>query len=265
MIKNTEYTKLAKKAEQRIRPLKSTHGRKKEGAFLVEGIKNVTELLISKMDIDLIYLSDSLSDNQQVYFQKLCFEKNIQLCSLRDQDYNKISTMKNPEGILAVCRYPEQNDLSALRLPALFLSEVNDPGNLGTIFRTAAWYGIKSIILSENSVDAYNPKVLRGSMGSFMHLTILQQISYKSFINFTGVRKISVFAADLKGENPAQLKPQNDNYILAFGSESHGVPEEIKDNCKSLLSIPKFGKGESLNLAVSVGIILNSIINRGNK
>lgn len=264
MMKDSNYSKLTKNEEQAIRRLKSAHGRKKERAFLVEGIKNVTELLLSEMAVDFVCLSDSVAADRQSWFQKLCDEKNIELRPVRHQDYKKISTMKNPEGILAVCRYPDQEDLNDLVLPGLFLWEINDPGNLGTILRTAAWYGIKSIILSENSVDAYNPKVLRGSMGSFMHLRIIQQISQHHFIDFVRDRKIPVFAADLKGENPVIFDPGEGDYILAFGSESHGVPAEIQDNCETILSIPKFGRGESLNLAVSVGIILNSLINRGN-
>ncbi len=264
MTKYSNYTKLTKNEIQTIRRLKSARGRKKEGAFLVEGIKNVTELLLSEMAVDFVCLSDSVACDRQSWFQKLCDEKNIELRPLRHQDYKKISTMKNPEGILAICRYPGQQDLSDLVLPGLFLWEINDPGNLGTILRTAAWFGVKSIILSENSVDAYNPKVLRGSMGGFMHLTIMQQISHHHFIDFVRNKKIPVYAADLKGENPVTFEPGEGNFILAFGSESHGVPAEIQDNCQTILSIPKFGRGESLNLAVSVGIILNSLINRGN-
>jgi TrmH family RNA methyltransferase len=132
---------------------------------------------------------------------------------------------------------------------------------LGTIFRTAAWYGIGSVVLSENSVDAYNPKVLRSSMGSFFHLNILQNISADKLTDYAEKNNIPVYAADLKGENPLKFNPA-EKYILCFGSESHGVPEPILTRAGKILSIPKFGKGESLNLAISTGIMLNSLINR---
>ncbi|MBN2281590.1 MAG: RNA methyltransferase [Candidatus Marinimicrobia bacterium] len=255
---------ITKKEQQFINSLKTLHGRKKNNAFIIEGIKNVEELLLSELKVRNLYLSSSLSVVKLQYFIKMCLEKNLDHTVTTSQDYQKITTMNNPEGVLAICEYCREKELSEIKLPALYLSEVNDPGNLGTIFRTAAWFGVPAVIISENSVDAFNPKVVRSSMGSFFHLTIIQNMTPERLINFCDDKKIPLFIADLNGENPVNFNPQSE-YILCFGSESHGVPQRIMNHTRQILSIPKYGRGESLNLAMSVGIMLNSLINKGQK
>jgi TrmH family RNA methyltransferase len=264
--KKYKFWELTKKESQLINSLKSAHGRKKNNSFVVESVKNVIELLNSNLTVSALYLSDNLTGQKIKDFHRLCQQKNIHCHLLTTVDYQKISTLKNPEGVLAVCKYEDQPEsgLENMEYPAVYLSEINDPGNLGTIIRTAAWFGIKTLLISENSVDAYNPKVLRGSMGGFLRLRIFQNINEASFIQFATEKEIALYAADLKGKNPVTLVPAS-QYILCFGSESHGVPQKILDHSESILSIPKFGSGESLNLAMSVGIILNSLINRGGK
>jgi len=255
-------TQISKKDIQLIKSLKSSHGRKKGRAFIIEGIKNVEELMLSQLKVLKLFLSETLEKNRLQNFVKMCHEKNIICLVLQEHEYQKITTMKHPEGALAICEYSDEMDLSNAKLPAIFLSEVNDPGNLGTIFRTAAWFGVESVIISENSVDAFNPKVIRSSMGSFFHLNIIQNVNEDDFIDFIDTKKITIYSADLEGQNPVTFDPP-EKYILCFGSESHGVPERIINNSEEILSIPKFGSGESLNLGMSVGIVLNSLINKG--
>ena len=265
MVKsNDKYYTLTKRELQLFKSLKSVHGRKKNNAFVVEAVKNVEELLTTNVPVSTLYVSSNLPQSKIDNFKSHCWHKNIQFALLQDFDFQKITTMQNPEGVLALCELSESETLNAetLEFPALYLSEVNDPGNLGTIFRTAAWYGVSSIILSENSVDIINPKVIRSSMGSIFHLKIFQNVNEADFVLFADKNSIPIYAADLQGKNPLGMELP-EKYILCFGSESHGVTERIINNSKEIISIPKFGSGESLNLAISVGIILNSIFNKG--
>ncbi len=261
---NETYINITKNEIQLVKSLKSTHGRKKNSAYVVEAIKNVEELFSSEIKIKIVYLSEKLSQEKSDNFKNLCWQKEIPFKIFHESEYDKITTMNNPEGVMAICDFPEGNKLSVgdIVLPAIYLSEVNDPGNLGTILRTANWFGIKTILTSTNSVDAYNPKVIRSSMGSFFTLQIIQNIEVDTLVDFTDKNKIHLYSADMKGENPVTFTP-NSKFIVCFGSESHGVPEKILNNSANILSIPKFGAGESLNLGMSVGIILNSLINKG--
>ena len=261
MVMNTGI-QISKKDIQLIKSLKSTHGRKKSRAFIIEGIKNVEEMMHSQLKVQKLFLSKTLAENKSQFFIKKCHDKNIIYSILLEHDYQKITTMKHPEGALAICEYSDEMDLSNAKFPAIYLSEANDPGNLGTIFRTAAWFGVKSVMISENSVDAFNPKVIRSSMGSFFHLNIIQNVKEDDFIEFIDTNKIPIYSADLEGENPVGFQPPP-KYVVCFGSESHGVPQRILYNSEEILSIPKFGSGESLNLGMSVGIVLNSLINKG--
>ena len=115
-------TGLTKKDIQLVKSLKSIHGRKKNNAFLIEGIKNVEELLLSSIKIKKLYLTETLPKNKFQFFTKMCAEKSLDYMVLPDYEYQKISTMKNPEGALAVCDYQDDANLEKIRLPAVFLT-----------------------------------------------------------------------------------------------------------------------------------------------
>ncbi len=253
---------ITKKEIQTIRSLKTSHGRKKHRAFIVEGVKNIQELLLSDLHIKDFYLTRNTETMKNGYFKRMAEEKALDFKLLNDQDFKKISTMQNPEGALAVCQKPHTKPLTQGVLPAIYLSKINNPGNLGTILRSAAWFGIRNILLSKNSVDPYNPKVVRASMGAVFRLSVITDIDENQFVKYIKTKQIPFFSADLKGENPVTFQPPK-QYVLGFGSESHGVSQKLSEVAQTKLSIPRFGTGESLNLAVSASILLNSLINKG--
>lgn len=263
-MNNLEYTNINKQEIKLVKSLKSANGRKKSKSFIVEGIKNVSELFDSKYEIQQLFLSEKLPESKLDYFRNLCWQRNIPFKMLYSHDYDKLTTLVNPEGIMGLSFVPEEKilDNTNIEFPAVFLSQINNPGNLGTVCRTVAWYGIKTLLLSEDSVDACNPKVIRSSMGGFFNINIIQNINEKAFLKFIKSNKISLYTTGLDGQNPVTFFP-NSKYIICFGSESHGLSLKMLENSNKVFHIPKYGNGESLNLAVSVGIILNSIINKG--
>lgn len=245
--------RLSRPERQQVTALQQKKFRYRQHQFILEGAKLLKEALEAQFPIGRIYLGHS------------AHEKNI--CAgipvnwdtvkiVRDADIRSMSSLKNPEGILAIASLPEYSfpPEDTDRSPFLYLWEINDPGNLGTILRTARWFGVRHIIISPNSVDPYSPKVVRGSMGSIFHLSIYQNIDVHQLIQFTQRHAIDILCADPGGAPLQQDLPEH--WGLVLGSESHGLPESIKNVARDVIAVPKHGSGESLNLSVSAGILL---------
>ena len=136
------------------------------------------------------------------------------------------------------------------------LDEIQDPGNMGTIIRTADWFGIENIICSEDCVDSYNPKVVQSSMGSLGRVNVIYA-DLEEFIN--GNKSVSIYAATLGGTSLYALDKINEGIIL-IGNESKGINDGLSKYAAKQITIPKSGKAESLNAAVAAGIILSHVI-----
>jgi len=171
-----------------------------------------------------------------------------------------VERLKNPEGVLAIAKMPSgrSNPDVQSTYPALYLWQINDPGNLGAIMRTTLWFGIGTILISPGSVDVYSPKVVRSAMGALFRLTLVTDISFDRIEKLMERDGAKLWAADMSGVT-AKPAITGDRIILAFGSESHGLPQEVLRRSAGVIGIKKYGYGESLNLAVSVGVILNTI------
>ncbi|MCB9223460.1 MAG: RNA methyltransferase [Crocinitomicaceae bacterium] len=220
--------------------------RDSEGLFVVEGVKMVSELI-----------SQDQYKVKSLYFTEDCgldIPKNIEANSISKSDLERISGFKQPNQILALVEMGSKvqanfNEDGMI----LCLDEVKDPGNLGTIIRTADWFGMKQIICSLNTVDHFNPKVIQASMGSIFRINII----YEDLFKLAGRLKDEGFAclgADLNGEN-AFTYDYPVKTALFMGSESHGLSKEL-GNMITRISIPKFGKAESLNVGMAAGIII---------
>lgn len=243
--------------------LRSLHLRKyryKNNAFLIEGVKLVSEAISARYPTEKVYISSGLELNLKRHIISLSKSANIEFKIVDSKEIKKISTLLKPEGVLAVGRInkPSHPLIDTKRLPALYLWQINDPGNLGTVLRTSLWFGIQQVLISPNSVDVYNPKVVRASMGALFRIKIVENIKFCNVYEQTRVNKIKLLGADMSGEPLSDLS-LGERWVLAVGSESHGLPEEIKGSTKNLISVKKTGYGESLNLGVSVGIILNEL------
>jgi TrmH family RNA methyltransferase len=170
-------------------------------------------------------------------------------------DIQRISTQKNPEGIVAVAPIQimplKQIDFNR---PSLYLWEINDPGNLGTILRCAAWFDIRNILLSPNSVDVFSPKAVRASMGAVFKLHLTFPVDFPTLREYTPTQT-NFLAADITGA-PLIQPEASTAWILIIGSESHGLPEAILQHIDRKICIPRIGSGESLNVGVAAGIIL---------
>lgn len=238
---------LSKSEIKNISRLKLKKHRLSTGVFAVEGVKPVREAIHSRLKVSRLFVVEAQYDA----FSKYEFCEQITGLQMK-----QISSLKTPPGVFALVEIPQSRDY--LPLNGILLAEsLNDPGNLGTLLRTADWFGIKTVILSEDSVDAYNPKTVQASMGSVFRVAV----HYKNLIEAVEELKsggVKVYGATLTGKNVYKMTfPPN--FALLMGSESHGISAEILENCDEQVAVPAFGDAESLNVAVSCAVLLGEI------
>jgi len=232
--------------------------RKQEKRFLAEGIKTVLEGIESYYPVDLILVTHEFAENNKETL-KVLKRKNLRTELINSQDFQKISDTKNPQGIIGLFRFDKLNFSTVKELPKIlvYIDNVSDPGNLGTILRNCDWFGINEILISTNSAEFLNPKVIRASMGSVFHLTVYDDVDFNLLFELKS-KGYKILCSDLEGENISELKFP-DKFIITLSSESLGPSEEIVRAADKFVTIPKFGNAESLNVAVASGIILSRI------
>lgn len=231
-----------------IRSLQLKKNREAEGLFLVEGEKMVLEAMIyCKSQIQYIACTDSfVSEHLADFEHQLVSEKELEM----------ISSLKTPNKALAVVQITKSRPSIENQL-VLALDDIQDPGNMGTILRIADWFGIHTIICSKNTVDCYNPKVVQASMGAIFRI----QISYVDLSKWLKSCNSTIYGALLEGEN-IYRKAELSNGVLLMGNEGKGISQENIKYINEAISIPRFGKAESLNVSVATGIIVSEFIRR---
>jgi TrmH family RNA methyltransferase len=235
-----------------IQSLAHKKQREEEGLFVVEGVKMVDELLhnFPERIVRIFATENWINDRKQIV-------KKYHLIDSTDLDaLNRISFLQTPNEVLALVSLPAIEMVPSISSGVtLLLDQIQDPGNLGTIIRTADWFGVKQIICSTDTSDAFAPKVVQASMGSLMRLNII----YLDLESFLKTKKdVPVYTAELNGESVYEIK-FNKPMILVIGNESKGVSEHISQLASKKITIPKVGNAESLNASVAAGIILSQV------
>lgn len=244
-----------------LKQLQEKKYRREFAEFTVEGVKGVKEALNSEMEIPLIIIDGKLREEPEMMEIIALAGKNeiaVEFCGRRDID--DLKTTETFPGIIAVVETPNFSSEDLVNdSPIIALAGLKDPGNLGTIIRTADWFGIKNVILAEDTVEPYNPKVVRSTMGSIFRVKIFES---KNIVHtLAGLKDkhgYAVVALDLNGQNINKLKP-TPKTIYIFGSESHGVDTKLDNLIAERYTIPGGGEAESLNVAVAAGIVMFNI------
>ncbi|WET69498.1 RNA methyltransferase [Sphingobacterium sp.] len=234
-----------------ITSLQNKKYRKQHGLFIVEGIKSVMEFISSSYEVESIFYTDDANTKVGK------ISHNIKSHELTETEFQKISALKSPQGILALVKLPLQQKIVSSDLKnkfSLVLDDVQDPGNLGTIIRTAEWFGIEHIICSIGTVDAYNPKVVQATMGSLARL----QIHYTDLTDFIPATGLKVYGALLDGQSIYQTV-WADEGLIVMGNEGNGISDEIIALIDQAVTIPRIGQAESLNVAVATTIFCSEI------
>jgi len=218
---------------------------------LVEGRKSVVEFINSPYRVEAIYHTASFDPKVLKLSQK------INLCEISVTDMEKISSLKTPQEIIALIKIPAWPALDNTKFRQKFtlvLDGIQDPGNMGTIIRTADWFGIAGIICSDDTVDAYNPKVVQASMGSLSRINV----HYVNLADVLPTMGLPLFGADLNGENIYQTNFGSEGLIV-MGNEGNGLRPEIKKLLSKSVTIPRTGAAESLNVAIAVAVFCSEI------
>jgi RNA methyltransferase, TrmH family len=231
-----------KKDLKLVKSLHQKKFRKEHGLFLVEGKKPVLEALASSYQIQGLFSTDQLWIAEQ--------GRGV---VINAREMEQISTLSTPSEHLAVVKIPEAKDvLWGERL--IILDGIADPGNMGTILRTADWFGFNQIICSEDTVEMYNPKVVQSTMGSLFRM----QIQYTNLSEIMPALKAQGYrlaGADLSGQAYMQFD-YTGKLALVIGSESHGLKKHSRELLTDLIHIPGSGNAESLNAGIATGILL---------
>jgi len=245
---------LTKKEIQFIQSLKLKKYRHKATTFVAEGENWFNEIIAAKATIKHIYTSNQNIYNIAVNIRD--YKHKVTL--INEKTLDKISQQKTPNKV--VCLLPffsQQFNAKILQKKfTLTCDDIRDPGNLGTIIRTACWFGIEQIILSETCVDIYNSKVVQASMGTLLHINI----AYKNLETlFKEHTEIPIYATSLNG-NILDKNIKHPPGLILIGNEAKGVSKDLLNLSTHLIKIKGNGKAESLNAAVAAGIVLNCLV-----
>ncbi|MFO8054194.1 MAG: RNA methyltransferase [Bacteroidales bacterium] len=241
-------------SKEEIKKIKALHRKKKrdeQGLFLVEGLRSVEEVIKSALSIRKIFLQET----QQSGIASITHHPNP--VPVTQKEMARISALTSPPGILAVVEMPGQTKTFGTKQKTILLDGIKDPGNLGTIIRTAHWFSIEQIICSRDCVDVFNPKTVQASMGSVAYVPVF----YKDLPEFMDLySQHFLFAGlDMHGQ-PLPNKNRTEKIpTLIVGSEAFGLSEEVAQKCHTLLNIPardNLNKPDSLNASIAAAIAI---------
>jgi len=242
---------LSKSQISLLKSLQLKKSRAENGVFLVEGYKSVSEFINSSYHVETVFYSPSFASKLPKISNKINFQE------ISAPDLEKISSLKTPQEVIGLVKIPKTVTLehSLLRQKfSLVLDGVQDPGNMGTIIRTADWFGIEHIICSEDTVDVYNPKVVQATMGSLARVNV----HYTQLTDVINRLKLPVFGALLNGQNIYNTNFGTEGLVI-MGNEGNGIRPQLQQLITAAVTIPRVGKAESLNVAMATTIFCSEI------
>ncbi len=242
--------------------LKKARTRREEGLFVAEGIKMFGEA--PKDRLQKVYAAASFAEKEE--FQKILKEKGLEnpgdkVEIVDDKVFKSLSDTVTPQGVLCLISMKDwslEEILEGVENPLLMiLEDLQDPGNLGTIIRTGEGAGITGVILSRTSVDVFNPKVIRSTMGSVYRVPVLYVDSIeKEVLSVLKTHGITTYAAHLKGKNNYDQEDYGKGTAFFIGNEGNGLTDSLTACADTLIKIPMEGQVESLNAAMASGILM---------
>lgn len=237
-----------------LQSLRQVKGRKGLGIFAVEGNKLVAELLKTDFHVNNVFATEQWVEKNPVLAKRIA---DYELITTKQME--QITNFVTAPGIFATAAIPSfkitpkdaDNEL------ILMLDGINDPGNLGTIIRTADWFGVKKIVISEDTTDPWQPKVIQSTMGSIFRTKIFET----NLVDFLNQVNTPVFGALMQGKNLYQTQIKDNQGVIIIGSESHGIRENVMPYVSCPINIPRANgsETESLNASMAAGIIMAEV------
>jgi tRNA/rRNA methyltransferase len=217
-------------------------------SYIVEGIKMVKEAINENQEIALIAIREDF---------KIDFDtKKIKIVTISNKIFNDISDVKTPQGILAVIKKNQNNQIETNQEYILALDSLQDPGNMGTIIRTADSANINQIIINKTTVDPYSPKVIRSTMGAIYRTNIIEVEDLKATLKEMKLKGFQIITTDLKATQSIYDINYNNKTVVVIGNEANGVSQEILQTADKKVIIPMLGKTESLNASIAASIMI---------
>lgn len=254
---------------RRLSELKDRAGRKRQGLFFIEGRRAILEALTGRASIEHLFLRADTNPGKLSDVLSIAEKSGITVEELPSAKFRKLTSTENSQGIIAVAA---ANELGSDKMLAdlrpkrnaivLLLDRISDPGNLGTILRSAVWFGVDGVFVSTGSVDAYNPKVVRSAMSAICGLSLVQDA-----VIIDEVKALKSLGFD----TIASTQETGSSYVeydyprrsaVVFGSEATGISKDVMRLCSAQVRIPRIGKMESLNVGVAASIVLSEMVRR---
>jgi len=223
--------------------------------FLVEGVRAVQEAINSGWELTAVFFDDAVSGEKIT----MMLQHNAVSCyHVSRTIIERLTDTKNPQGIVAIVKEQNSNlaDVAGKNGLLLVLDEVRDPGNVGTIIRTADAAGAVGVVLLSACVDLYSPKVVRSTMGSIFHLPIITDVDKNSFCSWCSKEKWSLWVSSLSGGTNIHEVKWEEKVALVMGNEANGASEDMLEAAKQKVFIPMQGKAESLNVSIAAGVFM---------
>ncbi len=240
-----------------IKKLKEKKYRDEYKEFIIEGIKMIEEAMAENAVIKSVIICEDCKSQGAIPNDLMYEIAKLDCIYVSEKIFSTITDVTNPQGIMAIIEKPEnkETEIDYQEANYLILDNIQDPGNMGTILRTADSLNLKQIIVSKGSADIYNPKVVRSTMGAIFRVKIVEAENLVKTIKDMKKHKIKIYATDLLADKSIYSVDYTKSAIV-IGNEANGVSTQILNEATEKLKIPMIGKTESLNAAVATSIIL---------
>ena len=259
-MKVTEFPTINSKDNHRLKHVRAVRDGRDRGAMFVEGTRLVRELIRSQIDPISVFATEEFLTKNVELVSELSEVSKSEIYSIPSKLFVSITDTENSQGIISIAERPQRRSFGSTEGAAnslfVFLNQINNPSNLGAVVRTAEAAGVAGVMTSLGSTDVYSSKSIRASMGSAFRLPIFSEISLDEASAIARDMGIRVVAADISGETSYSELSWKGPTLLVFGSEAHGLDERELGLVDETIVIPMENGVESLNLAVSAGVIL---------
>jgi len=244
------------------RKLKERKNRSKNNKYIIEGYRLVEEAFKANMDIEYLIFNEKENDKMDTYINKY-LDKEIKIYCMKDVLFNELISTEQTQGIIAVIKM-NSKELEYNKEFYILCDKVQDPGNLGTIIRTAHASGADGIILTKGSVDIYNEKTLRASMGSIFYIPVVYDDENLSILKKLEKEGFNIVVTSLQTDKDFYEESLKGKVVLTVGNEGNGVSKEVYELATTKVKLPMPGKAESLNVAIAASVIMYEKVRQEN-
>ena len=242
--------------------LLKSKNRNKESKFIIEGYRILTLAIECRAKLDYVFINEDFEKKQEhKEFLELLKKKDIKVYKTTNKIFEDLTDTENTQGIIGVVKFKQktlEENLTDNNRFVLILDRIQDPGNMGTIIRTADAAGVDAIIALKGCVDIYNPKVIRSTMGSIFDMNVIHATQEET-LRILKLKKFDIVSSYLDTNNYYNTIESNYKSALITGNEANGINDELVSKSDVLVKIPIYGKAESLNAAISSAILMYEI------